>query len=117
MTDNLGLGVALFQVFQEEPEGGFLCLGTGVCHMAFLIQAANIADANGMLVVVLDMSTGIHLFTAFMDATILVDDPVEANNGEVAGLVPAVNVGNSDCLVDTGSRTMYDDVQHLLHGL
>ena len=83
--------------------------------MAFLIQASHIANANGMVVVVLDMSTGILLLAAFMDGAVLVDDPVVANHGVVAGLVPAVDVGDSDWLVDTGGCTMYDDVQYFFH--
>ena len=90
--------------------------GTGIGIVAFVVLAANIADANSMLVVVLDMLTGILLVTAFQDVAFLVDDPVVADHGEVAGPVPTVNILDGDFLTDSRARTVYDNEEHVFHG-
>lgn len=52
MADDLGVGVGFLQVFEQEPEGGFLLGSASVGIAASIVHAANVADANGVLVVV-----------------------------------------------------------------
>ena len=116
MTDNLGLGIVLLQVLQEEPQGGLLLGSTGVLGTAFLVQTALIADADGVLVVVADMGAGELLRASFFDGALTVDVPVVAALGEAPGLVPAVDVVDGDSLRESRGGAVYDDVQHVLHG-
>ena len=115
MTDNLCLRISLFQILQEEVEGGFLFGCTSIGVATFVIHASNVADANGMLVVVPDMRAGILLGSTLMDAAILVDDPMVAAHGPVLGTVPSVDVINGYALADSRTATVHDEVQDLLH--
>ena len=54
---------------------------TSIGIAAFRIHATDIANTNGMLVVVLDMGTGVLLGAAWMNASILINDPVVATAG------------------------------------
>ena len=81
MADDLGLGIGFLQVFEQEPEGGLLLGSTGIGTTALFILATDVADANGVLVVVLDMGTGILLGSSWMNASILINDPVVATTG------------------------------------
>ena len=117
MTDDLGLRVGLLQFFQQVPERSLLFRRTGIDIVAFVILSTDIADANRMLVVVLDMFAGVQFITAFVDTAILVDHPVVADHGKVAGLVPAVDVIDSDGLTDFRARAVNDNVEHVFHWL
>ena len=81
MADDFGLGIGFLQVFEQEPKGGLLLGSTSVGITASIVHAANVADANGVLVVVLDVGTGILLRAARMNASILINDPVVATTG------------------------------------
>ena len=116
MTDDLGLGVGLLEVFQEEPEGGFLLFRTGIHTVPLVVLPTDVADTDGMLVVVPDVFPSILLVTASEDMAFPVDNPVVADVGEVAGEVPVFNVLDGDFLTDTGVRAMDDDVKDVLHG-
>ncbi len=116
VTDNLGVGVVLLQVLEEEPQGGLLLRSAGVLGTAFLVQTALIADADGVLVVVADMGSGEFLRPSFLDGALTIDVPVVAALGEAPGLVPAVDVVDGDSLRESCGGAVYDDVQHVLHG-
>lgn len=116
MACDLGLGIGCLEVFQEEPEGRLLLRGAGVGMLAALILAADVADADGVLVVVLHVFTCKLFVAALGDVAFLVDDPVVADVGEVAGQVPAAYVIDGDLLADTGVGTMDDDIEYVLHG-
>ena len=60
MANDLGLGVNLLQIPKQEPEGCLLLGRAGVGITTFVIQASDVTDANGMLVVMLDMGTGLE---------------------------------------------------------
>ena len=100
MTDDLGLRIGFFQVFKQEPEGGLLLGSASIGIAAFVVHATNVADADGVLVVVLDMGTGILLGTARMNRSILIDDPVIAAAGPTLSLVEVVKVFDSHLLTD-----------------
>ena len=115
VADNLGLRIGLLEVFEQEPEGGLLLGSTGVDFTATVVFAADVADTDGMLVVVLDMGTGILLGTARMDAAILIDDPVVAAAGPALGLVPVVDVLDGDLLGRIGGGAVDDNPLDILH--
>ena len=81
VADDLGVGVGFLQVFEQEPKGGLLLGSAGIGITASIVHAANVADTNGVLVVVLDMGTGILLGSSWMNASILIKDPVVATAG------------------------------------
>ena len=81
MADDLGLGIGFLQVFEQEPEGGLLLGSASIGITTSIIHATNVADANGVLVVVLDMGTSILLRTSWMNASVLINDPVVATAG------------------------------------
>ena len=58
-----------------------------------------------MLVVVLDVGTGLALGTTCLDGAILQDYPVIATASPALGTVIAVEVIDSDLLADTGGGT------------
>lgn len=103
MTDNLGLRVGVLQLFKQIVEGGLLGGRPGVGIAALLIHAADVADADGVLVVVADMGTGHGLGTTGLDVALLVDDPVVAALQPPSGTMPAVDVGDGDFLVHSGA--------------
>lgn len=115
MADDFGLGIGFLQVFEQEPEGGLLLGSTSVGITASIVHAANVADANGMLVVVLDVGTGIFLWTAWMNASILINDPVVATTGPALGLMEVVEVFDSHFLTDFRVGAVNDNPLNLLH--
>lgn len=116
MTNNLGLGIGLLQVFEQEPEGGLLFGSTSVGIAATGIHATNVAYADGVLVVVADMGTGEFLSTAGVNGAILIDHPVVAAAGPALGLVEVVEVIDGALLVDLGVAAVDDDPLDILHG-
>ena len=115
VADNLGLRIGLLQVFEQEPKCCLLFRGAGVGITAMSILATDVANANGVLVVVLDVGTGKLLGTAGMDRTILVDDPVVAAAGPTLGLVEVVEVFDRDLLVHIGVGAVNDNPLDVLH--
>ena len=115
MTDNLGVGIRLLEVLQQEPESSLLLGGTGVGTTALFVLATDVADANGVAVVVLDVRSGELLVTTGVDSAILVDHPVIADHGPVLGAVPAVNIFDSHFLAGFGAGAVHHDVEHFSH--
>ena len=116
VTDNLGLRIAFLQAPEEEPKGSLLLGSTGVGIASLVIQATDIADADGMFVVVPYMGTGLALRTSCLDGAILQDYPVVAAAGPSLGTVTMVEVGDGPLLTLTGGGTVDHDVQYLFHG-
>ena len=115
MTDDLGLGVRLLEVLQKEPQGGLLLGSASVGTTALFIFATDVADANGVAVVVLHVRAGVLLITTGVDSAILIDHPVIADHGPVLGAVPAVNIFDSHLLAGFGAGAVHYDVEHLSH--
>ena len=102
MANDLSLGGTLLQGSEEEPEGGLLLGSTGVGIASLVIQATDIADADGMFIVVSDMGTGLALRTSCLDGAILQDHPVVATAGPPLGTVTTVDIGDGPLLALTG---------------
>lgn len=115
MADDFGLRIGFFQVLEQEPKGGLLFGSTSIGIAAFVVHATNVADADGVLVVVLDMGTGKFLGTTWMNASILVDDPVVAAASPSLCLVEVVEVIDSQLLTGFGVGAVNDNPLHVLH--
>ena len=102
MANDLSLGVTLLQGSEEEPKGSLLLGSTGVGIASLVIQATDIADADGMFVVVPYMGTGLALRTSCLDGAILKDHPVIATAGPPLGTVTTVDIGDGPLLALTG---------------
>ena len=89
MADDAGVGVFDPQIFQELEHGSFLGLGPGVIGMAFGIEAAFIADADGAAVVVAGMGPTYILWKNRHDLTIHSDVVV------IGGLAEAAHSGRN----------------------
>ena len=100
MTNDLGMGIIALQVFEQEEDSGLLSLRTGIGIASFFIQAAFVADADGMLVVMADMGASHMLRTALMILAIAGDVPViTAVEGIAFGAMTALQVFESEVLV------------------
>ena len=116
MTDDLRIGIILLEVFQQEEDSGFLSLSTGVGGASFLIETSFVADADGMLVVVLDVGAGNPFRTTFMVFAITGDVPVVAAVVGVAFCaVTALQVIERKVFVAAGCTTVEDEPLHILH--
>ena len=100
MTNDLGMGIIALQVFEQEEDSGLLSLRTGIGIAPFFIQAAFVADADGMLVVMADMGASHMLRTPLMILAIAGDVPViTAVEGIAFGAMTALQVFESEVLV------------------
>ena len=115
VADNPGLGIGLLEILQEEPEGGLLSGSAGVGIAAFRVFTTDVADADGVAVVVLDVGAGVFLFAALLDGAVLLDHPVIADHSPAFGTVAAVDVIDGPVLIRARAGAVYDDVQHFFH--
>ena len=76
MTHDAGIGILGGQILEQGEHGSLLGLSPGVVGTTFLIEAAFVADANGMLVVMTDMCASNMLRAALMVLAIAGDIPV-----------------------------------------
>ena len=87
MTEDLGIGVVLFQGTEQMPEGCLLGRGTGVGGATFLVEASLVADAEGVGVVMAGVSTDHLLGTAKVQLSVAGDVVVIAAAFPATGLV------------------------------
>ena len=98
MTNDLGLRIRLLKILQQEIELCFLGWRTSIGIATFLVESSFIADTDGMLVVVADMSTSITLIAALNNVSIAIYIPVVADHLPTTSLVPAINIVASHML-------------------
>lgn len=115
MAADLGLRVCRFQIPQEEVKGCFLFRRTRIGILPLLILATNVADANGMLVVVAEMGSGHSLRTACLNGSVRLNNPVVAAASPASGSMHIVKV--FDRHLDVGFRggTVYHEPQNFFH--
>ena len=112
MADDLGIGIILLEVFQQEEDGGFLSLSAGVGGAAFFVEASFVADADGVLVVVLDVGAGNPLRATFVVFAVAGDVPVVAAVVGVAfGAVTALQVFEREGFVAAGGAAVEDVIK------
>lgn len=87
VAENLGRWVAELQGLEQIPKGGLLFACAGVGFLAFGVDAAFVADAYGVLVVVAGMGADKVLMTGLDDLAITGDVIVVAGETEAPGVV------------------------------
>ena len=88
-----GARVGLLEFDEEGTQSGFLFGGTSVLgFLAVGSHSSDVADANGVFVVVQTVGTDLFLWASFVDAAVAVDDVVIADSFPTSGFVPAVDV-------------------------
>ena len=87
VAEDLGVWVVGLQASEECQQGVLLSGGTGVAGVAVFIEAAFVADADGVGIVALGMGTGDLLWAAGMELAVLRDVIVVAGGPEAPGLV------------------------------
>lgn len=76
---------------------------------AFLVQSADVADADGTLVPAHTMRPVEGDVSSRFDGAVEADDVMIADGPEATGTVPAVDIGSGDVLSRTGGGTVDDD--------
>ena len=109
VADNLGIGVVDLQGAEQGDEGCLLGRGTGVGGTALLIEAALVADADGVSVVVAGMGTDLLFWTALVELTVAGDVVVVAAAFPAAGLVHLVELLHGNVLVRSRCRAVKDN--------
>ena len=97
------------------PEGGLLCRCTGVAGTAFGGEAALIADAKGVLVVMAGMSAGQILMSGLIDMAIASDVVVVTGEPE-AGIMAGYEVLDRESAVTACGAAVNDDEVDGTHG-
>ena len=116
VTHDKGLGKLGMQAFEQLAHGLLLGFGTGVGRTPFGIQAALVADTDGMTVTVLAVSTD------YLQRTPRLDGAVAKHHEMVAaavlppmGAMPAVDVLDVATLPRTHCRAVDDDEGNVSH--
>ena len=109
VADDLGIGVVELQRGEQRLEGQLLGRGTGVGGTALLVEAALVADADGVGVVVAGVGTD-HLFgTAEVQLAVAGDVVVVAAALPATGFVHLVEQLHGNVLVGPRGRTVQND--------
>ena len=90
MSDNLGIRIVLFQRDEQRVEGEFLGRCAGVGGVAFLIETALVADADGVGIIMPGVGTDHLLRTAEVQLSVAGDVVVVAAALPATGLVHLV---------------------------
>ncbi len=114
VAEDGGIRVVDLQGLQEGVQGSFLLDGTRVLGTAQGIETTLIADADGVLVVMLGVGTGEVLMTGLEDLAIAGDIIVEGGEA-VAALVAGDEVLNSQGPALAGATAMNNDKIHCSH--
>ena len=116
VAHDLGIGVVDLQGAEQGDEGSALGWRAGVGGTAFLVEASFVADADGVLVVVLDVGAGNPLWAAFVVFAVAGDVPVVAAVVGVAfGAVTALQVFEREGFVAAGGAAVEDEPFHFFH--
>ena len=74
-----GYGVFTQQCNQECAEGGFLCVGAGVCHDTFIVDTTDVGDGDRISVVATTMVYDVRHVVGLEDCAVLENDEVIAD--------------------------------------
>jgi hypothetical protein len=108
MAEDVGVGIVCPQTAQQGMKGGFLFTGPGVSGKTLGCQAALVADADAVLVVMAGMGTGEVLVTGVIDMAVLGDVIVVAGETET-GIVAGDEVLNGEPTVAARGAAVNDD--------
>lgn len=107
VTEDDGMGIAFLEVLEHKQQGSFLCRSTGVIILALFIDATLVADADAAVVVAFHVGTCLVFRTAGEDVAVAVDVPVVPYPTPPLGLVPVVEILDTDTLAQSGSGAMH----------
>ena len=113
---DLGIGIVDGQVLQKAYQGSLLGWGAGVGRIAVLVQAALIADADAVGIVMLGMGAHLILWAAWIDDAILRDVEVIADALETTSFVACLQGLYGEVLRYFCGRTVDDDQIDFTHG-
>ena len=114
MTEDLGIRIVLLQGTEKGNESGLLFLGTGVGRMTVGVETSLIADADGVLVVVLGMGADEVFMTRLIHLTVPGDVIVIGGEAE-ASLVTGDELGDREWMVAARGATVDDDEVDAAH--
>lgn len=103
------------QVIDEFTKCLFLLRGAGVLRAALGAEPPDVADADGVGIVTLAVSSDHFEWATGVDAAVTIDDIVVANHLEAPGLVPAVDVGYGIVLALGSGGTVDDELGDFSH--
>ena len=103
------IGVIVFELSDKCLQGSFLFGRPRVLGLAEAVEAADVADADGVGVVPLAVGAFFADGPSGMDAAVQADDVVVAYAAEPALTVPTVDVGGGEGLAFLGGAAMDDD--------
>lgn len=105
MAEDDGIGIVHLQRLEQMPEGSLLGLGTGVGGTSLGGETTLVADTDGVLVVVADVTSRQVLMTRLVRLTVAGDVIVIASEPE-ASIVAGNKVLDREPTVGTGGRTV-----------
>ena len=109
MSEDLGIGVVCLQTVEQGQEGALLGFCPGVCMLAFLIEAAFIADTDTVLVEVLGMGSLYCFGTGGVEFAVLGDVVVVADTVEASCPVAGFQVFHKEVPVAARGAAVNDD--------
>lgn len=115
MAYDAGIGVVEAEAPKERCHAALLGVGAGVSRDATGIEAALVADAYGVGVVVPGVGSYHRLGSAGVDLAVAGDVIMIANGYEAAGLVAGFEGLNTEAAVCPGGGAVDDDVGDLSH--
>ena len=110
-----GLGVFLLELFEEFEECRTLGVGAGVGGFAVAVEAAFVADAEGVLVVVLAVGADSGLWTALFYGAVTAHNVVVADAFPASSFVPDVDLGGGARLVGSHRAAVEDEEAYCSH--
>ena len=111
-----GVGVAGFQAAEQGDESFALGRGAGVGCVASLVEAAFVADADGVGIVVEGMHADLAFIASLVEAAVALDVVVIAYALVVeAGVVTFPEPLDGEALVAAGGRAVDDDEVDFAH--
>lgn len=109
VTHDQGLGKLSMKLFEQLAHRKLLGLGAGVGRATFGVQAAFVADANRVAVVVLAMGTNHIVRATVFNGAVAANHLVVAATFPTVGAMPAVDVLNRALLPRTHCGAVDDD--------
>ena len=109
VTVDLRFGILLAQTGDELTQCVTLGLGAGVLRTHVAVEASDIANTDGMGIMLCAMGTAAPQRTTFADSAVEQNEIVVAYAEEAALAVPAVDVGHGMPASFGRGRAMHDD--------
>lgn len=113
MAQNPGIRVILLQLPQQVEHGAFLCIGSRISRIAFLVEPAFIADADALVVPAGDVGAYLMNRTADVNLTIARDIKMITDIGKSSRQMAAAKRLYREMTVTASSAAMNYQEAHL----